>query len=114
MASEEKKISKNGGAIVVSDAHFPLLISTWFGTPDKEIIEFYFEWQAIRLAHARDSNTRVVTIIDALDAARPAASMRKTIAEHSEKILEGFAPIIVHSRVVVESALVRGAITAIY
>jgi hypothetical protein len=106
-------ISEHGNAVVVCDDHFPVVIATWFGKPDVETINFYFEWQARRLARARDEETKVVTIIDVLDTERPPASVRKTLADQSEAILGEFDELIVHSWVVVDNVLVRGALTAI-
>jgi hypothetical protein len=112
-SGRSERTSGTTSALVVDDSHFPFLVATWFGKPDEETIRYYFDWQGERLARARDQGVKVATIIDAIDAERPPSTIRKTLAECSEKILSEFDPYIVHSWVVVQSPLIRGVITAL-
>ena len=110
---QQAKLSETGSAVVVDDSHYPYLIATWFGAPAVDTIEFYFAWQAERLARARDEGIKVATIIDGIEASRPSPSIRKTLAELSKSILDEFDPYIVHSWVILQNPLIRGVITAI-
>jgi hypothetical protein len=108
-----QKVSAKGNAVVVDDSLYPFAIATWFGQPDEELINFYFDWQEQRLIRARDEGIQVATIIDATDGDRPPSTVRHVLAERSKVILGEFDPYIVYSWVVLTNALVRGVITAI-
>ena len=105
---------RDGDATLVADArYFPLIISTFTGATTEKIMCRYFAWNNAQAERADRENTKFITLSDARLAKRPDATVRKTIAELSDE-----APAALHERhlpsvLVLESAIVRGALTAI-
>lgn len=92
---------------VVDTGHIPLLITTWFGSPTVRLANAYAEWFASYVERSRVAGRRFVILDDATRAERPAPPVRGRLSKIS------CAPDVVIDRVVVVgSAAIRGALTA--
>jgi hypothetical protein len=105
--------ARDGEGGVVGDArHFPVLIATWFGEPTERLVRRYFAWSDEVASEAYERRERYVIIADNTKARRPQPQTRALIATlidagpaaKTDRIVESFA--------VFDSALVRGAVTA--
>jgi hypothetical protein len=98
-------------AYVGDERHFPLALTTWWGEPTEKMMRSYFAWAAGLIARAAASDLYVIFVSDSRFTTRPPATVRKVAADlanampHSERTLQSF--------VVLDSALIRGAITAL-
>lgn len=95
-------------AVVVDDDHPNVLVITWVGSATVKTVERFYDWAKVRVAKAQAAKRFLVMINDALDAERPGPEVRAAFARHD---LEG--DVVLASPVVLDSALVRGAMTAI-
>lgn len=95
-------------AVVVDDDHLNVLVITWVGPATVRNVERFYEWARPRVAKAQAAGRFLVLINDALDAERPGPEVRAAFARHN---FEG--DVVLASPVVLTSALVRGAMTAI-
>jgi hypothetical protein len=93
---------------VIDTSHLPLLITTWFGSPTLGLIEVYSEWLARFVEKSRSSGSKFVILDDAIRAGRPAPPVRGLLAKVQCPI-----DVVVDRVVVVDTAAIRGAITAL-
>ncbi len=110
---EEYFTARDGGSSVIGDIrHFPVLIVTWFGEPTEPLVRAYFAWsdEVAREAHA--NGQRYAIISDNSHALRPSPTVRKLIATLIDEGPAAKTDRVVASFAVFESALVRGAVTA--
>ncbi len=98
--------------IVLDDRYFPLVVSTWYGDPGEAIVRRYFVWLAGIIERSRKAGTPYVLVTDATYAKRPKPSVRQVVAELTDALPDDTAQINIGNYVVVESALIRGALTA--
>ena len=98
--------------IVVDDRHFPVVVSTWYGDPTEAIVRRYFDWLSGIIERSRSESVPYVLITDATYAKRPQPSVRQVVAELTDAMPPYTAEINIGNYVVVESALIRGALTA--
>jgi hypothetical protein len=105
--------ARDGEAGVVGDVrHFPVLIATWFGEPTERLVRHYFAWsdEVAREAYVR--RERYVIVSDNVNAVRPSPRTRALIADLIDAGPAATTDRIIASFVVFDSALVRGAVTA--
>jgi hypothetical protein len=100
-------------AIVIDDGARGIVIATWFGEPTLALVDRYFEWHSAHLDRLRKERARFVLITDTFATARPSPSARKRIAERTQALGPDVPHLTIGSYLVVESALIRGAITAL-
>jgi hypothetical protein len=100
-------------AFVGDVTYFPVVIVTFFGTFTEGLVDDYAAWAEQVAARAVAENTHYLTIADGRQANRPPASVRKRFAEMSDVMSESGHDRFVAAILVLESALVRGALTAI-
>ena len=105
--------AREGEAAVVGDArHLPLVLATWWGTATESIVRRYFTWQAAIGMQVADDDARMLLLTDARFARRPPATTRRVIAELSDALPAPVFERSLGSFLVLESAVVRGAFTA--
>ena len=98
-------------SVVIDHRHPPVYITTWFGVGTEEIfLKFYQANRSVVETHVAAQQAFVV-ISDASHAERPPPAVRARITELSQDSPDG-KPFMVGNYVVLESALVRGAFTA--
>lgn len=101
------------GAIVIDDRYAPIVISTFLGETDLELGHWYADThKKVLLAHAAHGR-RIVSISDASAAVKPTPEMRKFWADLSNNATEGMRGANLATFLVVNSPILRGAITAI-
>jgi hypothetical protein len=93
---------------VIDSTHMPLLITTWFGSPTLGLVQAYSEWFARFVERNRASGTKFVILDDAIRAGRPAPPVRGLLAK-----IQCPSDVVVDRIVVVDTAAIRGAITAL-
>jgi len=110
---EEYFTARDGDSSVVGDIrHFPVLIATWFGEPTEPLVRAYFEWSDAVARDAFERGQRYVIISDNAHAMRPSPTVRKLISTLIDEGPAAETDRVITSFVVFESALVRGAVTA--
>jgi hypothetical protein len=111
--AEEYFTARDGDASVVGDIrHFPILIATWFGEPTEHLVRAYFAWSDEVAREAFERGQRYVIISDNAHAERPSPTIRKLISALIDAGPAAETDRVITSFVVFESALVRGAVTA--
>jgi hypothetical protein len=104
----------DGDAAVVVDASHPgVVISTWFGAPNAELVERYFEWLEPRLARFAADKVPYGLINDASEAGRPQPTVRRMLAERGDAASAASVKLMLGSYTVIENPLVRGVMTAL-
>jgi hypothetical protein len=100
-------------AIILDDTASPLLVATSIGVTTERLARESFQWlhQFARGIHARGSH--YVVVIDARQAGRPPASVRKLISTLTDELRTAAPGAELASLFVAESALIRGALTAL-
>lgn len=93
---------------VVDLSRYPLVVSTWFGAPTTPLIDAYEAWFQPFAEQCRSRGERIVILDDATHAGRPTPKVRARLAQ-----IETPIDILVDRVVVVRSAAIRGAITAL-
>ena len=93
---------------VVDTGHLPLLITTWFGSPTLGLAERYRSWFADFVERSRATGGKFVILDDATRAGRPAPPVRGCLAK-----VECPSEVVIDRVVVVGTAAIRGAITAL-
>jgi hypothetical protein len=94
--------------LVIDTSHLPLLITTWFGSPTLGLVEAYTEWFVRFVERTRAAGQKVVILDDAIRGGRPAPPVRAVLAK-----IQCPSDVVVDRIVVVDSAAIRGAITAL-
>jgi len=101
------------GAVVIDDRYSPIIITTFLGETNLELGHWFAEaHKKIILSHAA-LGRRVVTINDATWAQKPSPEMRRFWAGMAEQSSESMKGATLATFLVVNSPILRGAITAI-
>lgn len=90
----------------------PFLFMTWFGKQDPELVDAYFDEYERLVREAQAAGERLVFITDALDADAPGPVIRRRIMERVETMQSALDATQLATFVVLASAVVRGALTA--
>lgn len=107
-------MTDRGAAIVIDEAPYPVIVTTWFGEATVPLVdEFHGGWLWPRMAKARATGERLVLLNDTFASERPTPVMRKYLAEKAQQQPKEDREAMVGSVVVIESALVRSALTAL-
>jgi hypothetical protein len=93
---------------VIDSSHLPLLITTWFGSPTLGLVEAYTEWLVRFVERSRAAGRKFVILDDAIRAGRPAPPVRGLLAK-----IQCPSDVVVDRVVVVDTAAIRGALTAL-
>jgi hypothetical protein len=94
--------------LVVDTSHLPLVITTWFGSPTLGLVEAYTEWFVRFVERNRAAGRKFVILDDAIRAGRPAPPVRGLLAK-----IQCPSDVVVDRVVVVDTAAIRGALTAL-
>jgi hypothetical protein len=104
---------RDGDCAYVGDIRwFPVMITTFFGESNETQIRHWFDWYHGLFARLPAAGTRYVAITDATRSQRPPPTIRKLIAELTDAFPEPWTEACVATYVVLDSAIVRGALTA--
>lgn len=101
------------GAVVLDDRYAPLVITTFLGETDLELGQWFTEANKKIFVSQAALGRRVVSISDATYARKPSPEMRRFWAETSNNAGDSMKQASLATFIVVNSALLRGAITAI-
>jgi hypothetical protein len=113
MNADEFFSARDGDGAVIGDIrHFPVLIVTWFGEPTEHLVRRYFGWSDDVARHAIARGQRYVIISDNSRARRPPPTVRKIVSKLIDDGPAAATDCVIETFVVFESALVRGAVTA--
>lgn len=93
---------------VIDTSHLPMLITTWFGSPTLSLVETYASWLDTFIERSRVAGRRFVILDDAVRAGRPIPQVRGRLAQ-----IKCPGDVIIDRVVVVDTAAIRGAITAL-
>lgn len=100
-------------AVIFDDRVPGFVFTTWFGEATVPLVDRYYERHASHLADLRKEKRRFVLITDTFAAARPSPNARKRIADLLVTLGPDRRYLTVGSYLVIESALIRGAVTAL-
>lgn len=110
---ESTFVAWDGESGLVGDVrHFPILVMTLYGTLTEQLVDEYGKWVAQTIALGHERNSPFVVLVDAREAGRPPATVRKRFAD----MLDSFGDdgkLLLEAFVILESTLIRGALTAI-
>lgn len=108
-----EEVVAGSGAISLDETYFPVLIATWSGRANETTVRAFYDWSARVMRRARQEGARVVQISDAGQAERPDPVVRKLLAQLADAQSEEHEGVTIATIVVLESAVLRGAMTAI-
>jgi hypothetical protein len=101
------------GALALDDRWFPVVIGTWWGEIGPGMMDAYFGWYDRQLARAREEQTKIALVIDALEIVRLSGEMRRRFIAESD-LREGPNREHVASMcVVLRGALLRGILASV-
>ena len=100
------------GEVAFDDAHWPFVFIKWWGTPNIDLVDRYFDAQEEAAERARREGVRMVVVSDALEVKNPPATVRKRIGERTAAMGD-ISVVNLKSYVVLSNPMVRGALTAI-
>lgn len=104
---------EDGPSTIYCDARlFPVVLTRWVGTATLRNSERYAEWFIEQAKRAVGQGGRIVSISDASEAQRPPPEVRRWFSEWLVDPLAGLE-VVSHPVVVIQSPLMRGAMTAI-
>ncbi len=98
--------------VVLSTKRLPLLVATWSGTLTVDLVDRYFAAHYAVLHALQAQGRRCVLITMGLAAGRPSPIVRRRIVERMDDDREIAERVLIANAVVVESAIVRGAMVA--
>jgi hypothetical protein len=100
-------------AIVIDERSWPIITGTWFGATTETLVTQYFAHSAAQLARAGVGQRRIVILTDTYATKPPSAKVRQRIGELSRTQVEASRPRVLANYTVIESALIRGVVTAL-
>ncbi len=104
-------LEDEGCTVTIDRRRMPVLIVTWRGKATERMTRVYFD-QLTELCR-KAGKQKFVTIADARAASAPTAGIRKLLSEQVELLRPVTEPVLLCSVVIVRTALMRGALTAI-
>ena len=75
------------GVVALDDRWFPIVIGTWLGDIDHSSIDAYYAWYDRQLARAELERTKLVLMVDALEATPVSTELRRRFV-HETKLRE--------------------------
>jgi hypothetical protein len=112
MAREYFEMRDANAGFVADLRHFPVQIGTFFGESTERLARAYFEWSNEVASEVIARGQKYVLVSDNTSALRPPATVRKLVSELIDAGPEGQTDALLATFVVFDSALVRGAVTA--
>jgi hypothetical protein len=106
-----KQLVDGDASMVIDDRHGALYISTVFGAPTERLMNDYFAWYRPMIETHMRLRKPWVHVTDALETGRPSPKVRALVADLTNT-LPDLTGVNVGNYLVIGSALVRGAITA--
>jgi hypothetical protein len=107
-----KQFHEGDTTLVIDDSHGDLYITTIYGAPTELVMRGYFDWYRPFFEERQRARRPFAHVTDALDADRPPPKVRAMVAELTDTLPQDKA-VNPANYLVIGSALVRGAITAI-
>lgn len=101
------------GAAEIDTRYVPALITTWWGTADRTVVDHVFDALDEELRRAKVAGQKVVTISYMAQPGMPDAVTRKRMAERAEQTNQRFGSVSVGSIIVLESKISRAALQAV-
>lgn len=105
------RLDGRDGHIVCDARHWPVVIATWVGNADLDSVRKFFDWNHEVIDKARGEKGYVI-ITDADRASRPPPDVRRLVAQLTDAMPADSTALNVGNYIVITSALVRGALTA--
>lgn len=106
-------LADGAASVVVDDGAWPIVVATWFGEPTVPLVDRYFEHHDGLLERARSAQQRIVLVTDTFATERASASVRRRIVERTQAQPRDAAQLTLKSYVVLDSAIMRGVVTAL-
>ena len=103
-----QRYTDGSAELVIDEGYAPLIVMTWFGEPTNQLIDKYLGWARELIADNVANDRKIAVVADCREVVRPDATVRRYYADHAED-----DPSLIISVAVIDSALVRGALTAI-
>lgn len=101
------------GAAELDTRYDPVIITTWWGTVDRVVVDHVFDALDEQLRRAKVARQKVVTISYMAKPGMPDAVTRKRMAERAQATNERFGSTSVGSLIVLESQISRAALKAV-
>jgi hypothetical protein len=113
---ELRWVNSTTGSVGLDDRTYPVVFATWVAAADATTLRAFFAWNDEILKRAKKERRVFSMITDATRAAGPDAAARALIAELTKEMQRKHPEIDalrIVGPVVVDNALVRGALTAV-
>lgn len=106
--------SSPGVSLVLDSRHFPVVIGTWFGTPNREAVTAATTWLRTIAHRAAEEDIGFVLVSDmSMIVSKPDAELRASLAQGLDEADASAPGHFLAMRVVVRSAIMRGIIAMI-
>jgi hypothetical protein len=101
-------------ALHLSARHFPVLVATWFGVPNPEIIARYSDWLDGMGARAEVEGTKLVILGDTTELeGRPGPEVRRAMANALERLQARHPGRVVGITTIIGQPMMRAVITMV-
>lgn len=102
------------GALHLDARHFPVLLVTWFGVPDPQLVERYVDWLLRMADRAVAEGTRIVVLGDTTGMEeRPGPEMRRAMATGIDRIMSAHPGTLLGVTSVIGQPVMRAVITMV-
>jgi hypothetical protein len=110
-----RSIEGSGGdRVLVDDATFPFVVAAWEGEATEPAVRAYFVWLEGQIVRAMREKRPLINVTETSKAMNPKPSVRKLIADLTKQWgTSGADRHEVLAYVVVDSAIIRGVLTAL-
>ena len=105
-------VEEGEAKVTLSTERLPVFVATWSGTPTVELVDRYFAAHYALLRELDALRRRAVLITMGLAAGRPSPIVRRRIVDRLDDDRPLAERVLVANAVVIESAIVRGAMVA--
>lgn len=106
-------LTSETGVVGLEDRHYPILVGTWVGQATVAQCREFTRWHDAQVRRALASGDRLISISDSLESVRPDANVRRCFADWIAGQPQAYRDASVLTLAVLDSALIRGALTAI-
>ena len=103
-----QRYTDGSAELVIDESYAPILVLTWFGEPTTQLIDRYVAWTRELIADNVANHRKAALVVDSREILRTDATVRRHYADRAVD-----DPSLLISVAVIDSAMVRGALTAI-
>jgi hypothetical protein len=101
------------GVVALDDRWFPVVIGTWLGDIDHRKIDAYYAWYDRQLARAEAEGTKVVVMVDSVEATPVPTEIRRRFIHETNVRAEVRQRCVASVLVVVRGAFLMGIVASV-